>query len=592
MNSYLVRHLATIRGALLATVVLGLLTTAAVVVQMALLSVIVRDIFLQRMSFTSAWNLLVVLLGISVLRAILTGARETVVARAAVRVKSTLRAEAYAHLLGLGPAYCHGERTGELVTTVVEGIERLDAYVSRYLPQVWLSVLVPLAIAAVVAPADLTSAVLLLVTGPIIPLLMILVGKYAESQIQREWEGLSRMSAHFLDVVQGLSTLLLFGRAEAESDRIARISERYRERALKALRVAFLSGMILDFMTASAIGVLAVVLGVRLLDGNIAFDRAFFVLLLAPEFYRPLRDLGAQRHAGLEGKAALGRIAEILETPLLVPTELAPFSPRTSATEAHRSPEAPGLAGPLTLELREVAFTYSGSDRPALAGVSLTLPAGTRTALVGRSGAGKSTLINLVLRFLDTQNGSITVNDLPLDELPVDVWRRYIALVPQRPYLFAGSVRDNLLLARPAATDAEMLRAMELAGVSEFVSQLPRGYDTPIGERGVRLSAGQAQRLALSRAFLKDASLLILDEPTSSLDPESEAMIREATRALARERTVLVVAHRLNTAMSADQIVVLDEGRVVETGTHAALLRRGAAYAQLVGAASVRAVEA
>lgn len=595
MNNHLVRHLATIRGALLATITLGLLTTAAVVLQMALLSAIVRDVFLKRTSLTSTWYLLLWLLGVSLLRALLTGARETVAARAAVRVKSTLRAETYEHLLGLGPAYCQGERTGELVTTAVEGIERLDAYVSRYLPQVWLSVLIPLAIAAVVAPVDLMSAALLLVTGPVIPLLMILVGKYAEGQIQREWEGLSRMSAHFLDVVQGLPTLLLFGRAEAESDRIARISERYRERALKVLRVAFLSGLILDFMTASAIGVLAVVLGVRLLDGNIAFDRAFFVLLLAPEFYRPLRELGAQRHAGLEGKAALGRIAEILETPVSMATEsnlARPPMAELAATVARGSPAAPGMAGPLTLELRGVAFMYAGSDRPALGGVSLTLPAGTLTALVGRSGAGKSTLINLVLRFLDTQTGTITVNDLPLDGLPVDAWRQYVALVPQRPYLFAGSVRDNLRLARPAATDPEIFRAAELAGVSEFVSRLPRGYDTQIGERGVRLSAGQAQRLALSRAFLKDAPLLILDEPTSSLDPESEAVIREAMRELARERTVLVVAHRLNTAMAADQIVVLDEGRVVETGTHAALLRRGAAYARLVGAARVRAMEA
>ena len=230
-----------------------------------------------------------------------------------------------------------------------------------------------------------------------------------------------------------------------------------------------------------------------------------------------------------------------------------------------------------------VGFTYPGNEYPALDGASLTLPAGSVTALVGRSGSGKSTLVDLLLRFLDPDRGTIAANGLPITELPAEDWRRYVALVPQRPHLFYGSVLENLRLARPGASSSEVERAAELAGASGFIRSLPRGYDTQVGERGLRLSGGEAQRLAIARAFLKDAPLLILDEPTSSLDPESESLIRSALQRLSRDRTTLIVAHRLNTVRSADRIHILDEGRLVESGTHTELLERGGPYARLVG---------
>src|SRR6266446_6392217 len=558
-----------VRGALTLTVIFGVLGAVATIAQMALLSRIVNRVFLTQEQLAQVEPLLLLLLGAIVVRAGLVWMREVTAQQGAIRLKSALRQRLFAHLLQLGPAYSKGERTGELVATVSEGIERLDAYVSRYLPQIALSVVVPLLIVAFMLPLDWTSAVLLLVTGPVIPLLMVLVGKYAEEHIQRQWVALSRMSAHFLDVVQGLPTLKLFGRSGEERKRIARVSEQFRDRTLKVLRVAFLSGAVLEFLTAIAIGLVAVTLGVRLLNGGISFEQAFLVLLLAPEFYRPLRELGVHHHAGMEGKAAAQRILEILETPVPV---------QTSAVPSRR------VNGQLTMTFTNVTYTYPGSDRPVLTGVNLALPAGTCTALVGRSGAGKSTLVNLLLRFMDTQEGRITANGIPLTDLPAEAWRASVALVPQRPYLFSGSVRANIRLAHPGASDGEVARVAELAGAAAFISQLPQGYETEIGERGTRLSAGQVQRLAIARAFLKDAPLLVLDEPTSSLDPESETLIRQALERLVQDRTVLVIAHRLNTIAQAQQIAVLEDGRLVEIGCYEELMRRSGPYSRLVDA--------
>lgn len=575
MDTFLQRYLPGIRGPLALVVALALLSTLTVIAQMALLSTIVSQVFLSNAQLAVLGPILLLLLLVSLVRAMLTGAHELVAKRMAIDSKSKLRTRFFAQLLRLGPAYSQDERTGELVATAVEGIERLEMYVSRYLPQIFLSALVPLVIAVAIALQDATTAVLLVVTAPIIPLLMIITGRYAEERVHRQWEGLSRMSAHFLDVVQGLPTLLLFGRAEAESLRIERISERFRERTMQVLRAAFLSGMVLEFMVTCAIGVVAVTLGVRLLNGAIPFERTFFVLLLTPEFYKPLRDLGAYHHAGMEGKAAMTRITEVLVAPLPVSSQESPtLSKIAVAPDGH-----------MTLELRGVTYSYPGSDYLALDDVCLTLHPGTCTALVGMSGAGKSTLAHVLLRFLDAQSGNVMANGMPIDTLPPEIWRRYVAFVPQHPYLFAGTARENLRLARPDASDTDIVRAATLAGADQFIRALPEGYETFLGERGTRLSAGEAQRLAIARAFLKDAPLLILDEPTSHLDPESEAVIRHAVQTLMRGRTVLVVAHRMNTIIAAEQIAVLEHGRIVEVGTPAELAHADGAFAQLAGRA-------
>src|SRR6266699_2082353 len=529
MHKKLRVYIKPLRGILAFAIVLGMLGAIATIFQMTLLSGVVNAVFLSHKR-----RMLVLLPGVLILRASLLWGREVTAQRAAILLKASLRERVFAHLLRLGPTWSSGERTGELAAVVNEGIERLDASISRYLPQLVLSIVVPLLIIVVISLVDWFSAVLLLVTGPIIPLLMFLVGSYTEKRIQAQWATLSRMSAHFLDVMQGLTTLKLFGRSQAQQERIARVSDRFRDKTLQVLRCAFL------------------------------------VLLLTPEFYRPLQELGVQRHAAMEGEAAAKRIFEILEAPLPIAVEAAIDKPIPT--------------GALTIDITDLSYTYRGKERYALNHISLSLPASTCTALVGRSGAGKSTLVNLLMRFMDTQSGRITVNGISFTDLPVEAWREYVALVPQRPYLFYGSVSANIRLARPGAGDDEVVRAAEFAGATEFINRLPQGYATEIGERGTRLSAGQAQRIAISRAFLKDAPLLVLDEPTSSLDPESEMLIRHALERLMHDRTVLVIAHRRNTIANAEQIIVLENGQLVEVGSHAELLRPGGPYAGLVSA--------
>jgi len=569
VNRELVREVRPARVSLGLTVALGLLAAAATIVQLVALSSVVDGLFLRNAGIVKVHGLLLLLLGASLLRSGLVWGREVAAQRGTVRVKSELRDRLFAHVLRLGPSYTVGERTGELSTTMTEGIEKLDAYVGRYLPQVFLSVLVPLMIAGYVLPLDLASAVLLLVTAPVIPVLMILVGSYAEEHTRRQWRALARMGASFLDAMQGLTTLKVFGRSAEEGKRVAAASEEFRKRTMKVLRYAFLSGFVLEFMTAAAIGLIAVTLGVRVISGNMPFEVAFLVLLLTPEFYKPLRELGAHRHAGMEGSAAADRIFEILSTPARV----------------RQGSGTPNLTSDrISIELSGVGYTYPGSEEAALRDISLVLPAGTRTALVGRSGSGKSTLVNLLMRFVDPETGTTRANGVEVTDLPARVWRENLALVPQRPHLFHGSVYDNIRLARPGASQEEIERVAELAGAAGFIRQLPDGYATAIGERGTRLSGGEAQRIAIARAFLKDAPVLLMDEPTSGLDPESERLIRAALERLAAGRTVLVVAHRLNTVYGADRIAVLDRGRLAETGTHQDLIQDDGLYASLVNA--------
>src|SRR5712691_6605894 len=467
MHKKLLAYVKPWRGLLSFTIVLGALGAIATIVQMILLSEIVNAVFLSHKDLAQLLTPLALLMGALIIRAGLLWGREVTAQRAAIRLKESLRERVFTHLLRLGPAWSTGERSGELAAVLNEGVERLDASIARYLPQLVLSVVVPLLIIVVILPVDWFSAVLLLFTGPVIPLLMALVGSNTQKRIQAQWATLSLMSAHFLDVMQGLTTLKLFGRSQAQQERIAHISDRFRNKTLQVLRYAFLSGAVLEFMTMMAIGVIATTLGVRLLNHGITFGSAFLVLLLTPEFYRPLQELGVQRHAAMEGEAAAKRIFEILEAPLPIGVGAAIDKPIPT--------------GALTIDITDLSYTYRAKERYALDHISLSLPSNTCTALVGRSGAGKSTLVNLLMRFMDATSGTISANGVSITALSPDAWRQYVALVPQRPYLFYGTVRDNIRLARPGANDGEVMHAAVLAGVTAFIDELPHGFDTQVG---------------------------------------------------------------------------------------------------------------
>ncbi|NLF13902.1 MAG: thiol reductant ABC exporter subunit CydD [Anaerolineaceae bacterium] len=563
---------AAVRLALALTVLLGTLGGIAIVVQAWLLSRAIAQVFLGGQTLAGVQTWLLLFLAVAGLRAGLTWSSELAAHRVADRVKDDLRRRLAAHLLALGPAYVQGERSGELAATLVEGVEALDAYFRQYLPQLALAALVPLSVLLIVFPLDWVSGIVLLLTAPLIPVFMVLIGRAAEALTRRQWTALGRMSAHFLDVLQGLATLKALGRSREQLRSIAAVSERYRRTTMGVLRVTFLSALALEMVATLSTAVVAVQVGLRLLGGHIAFEQALFVLVLAPEFYLPLRLLGVRFHAGMQGVAAARRIWEVLDVEPQAARRAAPVPP------------APLPASPLPLVFEDVHLAYDEGARPALKGLSLSLAPGETVALVGPSGAGKSTVAYLLLRFLEPDRGTITAGGRPLAALDPVAWRRQVAWVSQNPALFYGTVADNIRLARPSATPDEVIWAARQARAHEFVSRLPQGYDTLLGERGARLSGGQAQRLALARAFLQDAPLLLLDEATANLDPQVEQSIQEALERLLRGRAALIIAHRLHTIYRADRILVLDGGRVVEEGSHDELLARGGLYRRLVTA--------
>jgi ATP-binding cassette subfamily C protein CydD len=573
LDRRLLRQAQTARVDLALTVGLGLLAGVVIVVQARFLSQVVSQVFLAGYSLSQVGSLLIVLLTLAMVRAVLVWGGELAANRVAGRVKRDLRERLAAHLLALGPAYAYGERSGELVNTAMEGIEALDAYFRQYLPQLALAALVPLTVLLFVFPVDWVSGLLLLLTAPLIPVFMVLIGNLADALTRRQWASLSLMSAHFLDVLQGLTTLKLLGRSREQIQAIGQISDEFRQATMGVLRVTFLSALVLEMVSTISTAIVAVQIGLRLLGvgrGHLVFEEAFFILLLAPEFYLPLRTLGARFHAGMAGVAAAQRIFEVLRVEVRV---------RAGAKQGQ-------IELPSTLIFDDVHYAYDDGQRPALNGLSFQVAPGEKIALVGPSGAGKSTVAYLVLRFIEPDRGLITVTGCPLQDLPLAAWRRQVAWVPQNPYLFHSSVADNIRLARPDASLDEVVWAARQAHAHSFIEALPQGYDTVIGERGARLSGGEAQRLALTRAFLKDASLLILDEATANLDPEVEDLIQDALQCLLQGRTALIIAHRLQTVYRADRILVLDRGRVVDEGTHAALLHRAGLYQRLIGAYS------
>ncbi len=550
-------------------VALGTLSGWLLILQAGCLAQAVSSVIFDQRSLGQVMPWLWGLLVIFIARAGLAWASQRAAHEAAQRVKLNLRSTLYDKLRRLGPAYLSEQRTGDLVNTLSDGIEALEAYYACFLPAISLMALVPFSILVFVFPIDWISGLVMLGTAPLIPFFMILIGKGAERRNQQQWQQLARMSAHFLDTIQGLTSLKLFNASRREAAMIARISDDYRRSTLSVLRIAFLSAFALEFFSTVSIAIVAVLIGFRLFWGELDFFYGFFVLLLAPEFYLPLRNMGTHYHARMDAIGAAESMLEILDTPL---------------PESELEAKQPLLInGPIGLRLKAVGFTY-GDGRRALKGVDLTIQAGQRVAIVGPSGAGKSTLLNLLLGFQPPGEGDILINGQPLASLDPAAWRRHVAWLPQQAHLFHDTVSANIRLARPAAAQCEVERAAKLAHAHDFILGLPQGYDTHVGEGGHGLSGGQIQRLALARAILKDAPLVILDEATAHLDTESEQLIHKAIENLTKDRTLIMVAHRLRTVQQMPRILVLDQGRLTEEGDHASLLAKRGIYHRLAAA--------
>lgn len=540
---------------LLLTIFLSSLGGVAIVLQAYWLSRIVARVFLGGENLVAVQAAIGWLLMAVALRAALAWGRELSANHLAISLKLELRDRLFAHLLDLGPSFAQNEQTGELTAVLTHALDTLEAYFSQYLPQLFVAALIPLTILFVIFPVDWLTGLVLLLTAPLMPVFMVLIGRYAEVLTQRQWGLLSRMSAHFLDVLQGLTTLKQLGQSRNQAANIAAITDRFRRTTLDVLRVAFLSALVLELLSTISVAIIAVSLGLRLLDGRFPFDAAFFILVLAPEFYLPLRQLGQRFHAGMDGVAAANRIFALLaENP----------PPGHRVKEEIRAATVSLAWQNTAVRFENVTVQYTGRGQPALQDVSFELAPGRVTALVGATGAGKSTVAHLLLGFVEPAAGRVWLGETALDEVDATVLRRQIAWVPQQPYLFDDTIANNIRLTRPGASMADVQTAARQAQLHDFVQSLPEGYATRIGERGARLSGGQAQRLALARAFLQDAPLLILDEPTAHLDPATESQVQAATAALAAGRTTLIIAHRRAAIRHADQIIRLANGRVVE----------------------------
>ena len=541
LDPRLLRYARATRVYLLVTVLLGAVTAVLVIAQAWLIALLINGGFLGGEGLQTLQTPLLVLLGVVVGRAALAWITESAAQATSARAKSQLRERLLAHAVHLGPATLTEQGTADLATLATRGVDALDGYFSRYLPQLVLACIVPVTVLVVVLTQDVVAALIVGLTLPLIPVFMILIGMATRSRTERQFRTLQRLSGHFLDLVAGLPTLKIFGRAKAQARAVREVTDTYRRTTMATLRLAFVSSLALELIATLSVALVAVSVGLRLVDSGIDFRTALFVLLLAPEAYLPLRLVGANFHASAEGLAAAEQVFEVLAQPV----------PEQGTELDVPDPAITGFA------VEGLSVDYAGRGEPALDGVSFVVGPGEIVALTGPSGCGKSTVLGVLLGFVRPSAGDVLVGGSRLTDLDPDAWRAKLAWLPQRPHLFAATLDANIRLGRPDASTAQVADAVAAAGLADLVARLPLGLATELGESGAGLSAGERQRVALARAFVRDAPLLLLDEPTAGLDGVTEAEVLEAVRRLSVGRTVLLVAHRPALIALADRVVEL-----------------------------------
>lgn len=548
---------------LLLSVALGVGSGILLVGQAHLIARIVHDAFIAGLERHRLIPMFLMLIAIIVVRAGLGWWREAVGFKAGAAVREQVRKALMDHIIRIGPVGISHLPAGRLVSSALEQVDALHDFVARYLPQMALAALLPVVLLVFIFPITWAAGGVLLIAAPLIPLFMILVGMGAESISQKHFQALARMSAHFLDVLQGLPTLKLFGRSKEHAANVQKTSRAYRKRTMAVLRVAFLSSAVLEFFSAISIALVAVYLGMYYLGyiefGSygrpLDFSSGFFILLLAPDFFLPLRELGAHYHARADAVGASQEILKVFEQPAMA----------VSSGDSHQQQM------PRQILFESVSVHYRRTDQQGLRNIDLAVVNGERIALVGESGAGKSTLIHLLLGFITPTSGRILLDDRPLAETDISEWRRRCSWIGQHPMIFTGTLRENIAMACADASAGEIEAAAQKAGVLEFAHRWEAGLETWVGEQGLGLSAGQAQRVALARAFIQDAPLLLLDEPTASLDRETEAEILSDLADWSRGRTTLIATHRPAALSLADRILILKNGELIAQGDYKSL---------------------
>jgi ATP-binding cassette, subfamily C, bacterial CydD len=536
------------RSTLILSITNGILVTCFTISQAYILAYIINAVFLSNKNLKDIFTYLLAFLLLSILRSLAIWSTEIFSGFLGVKIKKKTRELLTQQIIDIGSEELKHERSGEIANTLTKGVEALESYFSQYLPSLFLAVLSPVIILLVIFPNDLLSGFILLLTAPLIPVFMYLIGSKAKSMTDKQWKTLSFLSSHFLDVLQGITTLKLFGQADNQYTKISEVSEKFRITTMKTLKVAFLSAFSLELIATLSTAILAVSIGLRLVFAKIGFQEALFILILAPEFYAPLRTLGAKFHSGMEGVSSGKRIYSLLNRKI----------PKSSSGKKKIL-----LKNGITiLEFRDISFGYS--DKLILNNINFAFNQKEKIAIIGETGSGKTTIAKLLLGLITPTLGSIFINDINLSTIDINSWRSQISWVPQKPYLFNTSIKDNICLSNPNADKIKIKKAAMLACLDDFIETLPEGYNTIIGERGTKLSGGQAQRLALARAFLRDTPILILDEPTSNLDPIYEELIIKNLYQWSKDKTVITIAHRLNTIINSDIILNIKDGVLSE----------------------------